>query len=129
MTLGAPTPPGSPTTLGVTLDILGGTFTQANSNLSIYAPTSGPYNAIAIMQPTANPTTTLQVQFGSGNEHLDGMIYAPGAEVDLHDNGGGVTATGIIAKSMSIKSSSITIPSYSAAHPLTTPLRAVTMVE
>jgi len=80
------------------------------------------------MQPASN-ATTLQVQFGSGNETLDGMIYAPGAEVYLQDNGGGVTATGVIADTMYIKSSSLTIPSYSAAHPTTTPLRAVTLVE
>jgi Flp pilus assembly protein TadG len=121
MTLGS-------STSGVTLDIYSGTFNQGNSNLSIFAPTSGTYNGIAIMQPASN-ATTLQVQFGSGNETLDGMIYAPGAEVYLQDNGGGVTATGVIADTMYIKSSSLTIPSYSAAHPTTTPLRAVTLVE
>ena len=114
---------------GATLDILGGSFGQGNANLSVFAPTAGPFNGIAILQPTSNPTTPLQVQFGSGNETLDGMIYAPGVEVYLQDNGGGVTATGVIADTMYIKSSSLTIPSYSAAHPTTTPLRAVTMVE
>jgi hypothetical protein len=113
---------------GVTLDIYGGSFSQGNSNLSIYAPTSGTYNGIAIMQPIGN-TNQLQVQFGSSNETLDGMIYAPGAEVFLQDNGGGVTATGVVANTMEVKSSSLTIPSYSAAHPTTTPLRTVTLVE
>ena len=121
MTLGS-------STSGVTLDIYSGSFSQGNSNLSIFAPTSGTYNGIAIMQPASN-ANQLQVQFGSGNETLDGMIYAPGAEVYLQDNGGGVTATGVIADTMYIKSSSLTIPSYSAAHPTTTPLRAVTLVE
>ncbi len=116
---------------GSTLDIgsNAGTLNQAsNSVLNITAPTSGTYNGIAIMQPAGN-TTDLQVQFGSNNETLDGMIYAPGAKVYLQDNGGGVTATGVVADTMEIKSSSLTIPSYSAAHPTTTPLRAVTMVE
>jgi Flp pilus assembly protein TadG len=121
MTLGS-------STSGVTLDIYSGSFNQANSNLSIFAPTSGTYNGIAIMQPASN-TNQLQIQFGSGNETLDGMVYAPGAEVYMQDNGGGVTATGVIADTMYIKSSSLTIPSYSAAHPTTTPLRAVTLVE
>ncbi len=117
-----------------TLDLYGvgssaGTLNQAsNSLLNITAPTKGPYNALAIMQPAGN-TTQLQVQFGSNNETLDGMIYAPGAEVFLQDNGGGVTASGVVADTMFIKSSSLTIPSYSAAHPTTTPLRKVTMVE
>jgi hypothetical protein len=117
-----------------TLDLYGvgssaGTLNQAsNSLLNITAPTKGPYNALAIMQPAGN-TTQLQVQFGSNNETLDGMIYAPGAEVFLQDNGGGVTASGVVADTMFIKSSSLTIPSYSAAHPTTTPLRKVTLVE
>jgi hypothetical protein len=121
MTLGS-------STSGVTLDIYGGSFNQGSSNLSIYAPTSGAYNGIAILQPAAN-TNQLQVQFGSSSEVLDGMIYAPGAEVFLQDHGGGVTATGVFADTMFIKSSTLTIPSYSAAHPTTTPLRAVTLVE
>ena len=132
---GVTIPTGATVTVnGGTLDLYGvgssaGTLNQAsNSLLNITAPTSGTYNGIAIMQPAGN-TTQLQVQFGSNNETLDGMIYAPGAEVFLQDNGGGVTATGVVADTMFIKSSSLTIPSYSAAHPTTTPLRAVTMVE
>jgi hypothetical protein len=122
-------------TSGVTLDIQGGTFQQANSNLSIFAPTTGgltgtgPYNGVALMQPSGN-ANPLQIQFGSGNETLDGMIYAPSAAVTLQDGGGGVVATGIVAKTMSLSgSTSFRIPSYSAAHPTTTPLRKVTMVE
>jgi hypothetical protein len=122
-------------TSGVTLDIYSGSFNQANSNLSIYAPTTGgltgtgPYNGVAIMQPASN-ASQLQVQFGSGNETLDGMIYAPKATVVLQDGGGGVTATGVVADKMTLQgSTSFTIPSYSAAHPTTTPLRKVTLVE
>ena len=121
-------------TAGATMELYGtgssaGTLNQAsNSLLNIYAPTSGAYNAVAILQPAAN-TTTLQVQFGSNNETLDGYIYAPGAEVYLQDNGGGVTASGIVANTMFVKSSSITIPSYSAANSGTTPLRVVSLVE
>jgi Flp pilus assembly protein TadG len=128
MTLGS-------STSGVTLDIQSGTFNQANSNLSIFAPTTGgltgtgPYNGIAIMQPASN-ASQLQVQFGSGTETLDGMIYAPAATVVLQDGGGGVTATGVVADKMTLQgSTSFTIPSYSAAHPTTTPLRSVTLVE
>jgi hypothetical protein len=80
------------------------------------------------MQPVTN-TNELQVQFGSGNQTLDGFIYAPGAEVYLQDHGGGITATGIVANTMFDKASTITIPSYSVAHPITTPLKKVTLVE
>ena len=121
-------------TSGATMDLYGtgssaGTLNQAsNSVLNIYSPTSGTYNGVAILQPASN-TTTLQVQFGSNNETLDGFIYAPGAEVYLQDNGGGVTASGVVANTMFVKSSSLTIPNYSVANPTTTPLRVVALVE
>lgn len=115
-------------TNGATLDIYQGSFNQANPQLTVYAPTSGPYNGIAIMQPAGN-ANQLQVQFGSGGQTLDGMIYAPGAQVYLQDHGGGVTATGIIALKMMVKSSTVNIPSYNLAHPTTSPLKTVTLVE
>jgi hypothetical protein len=111
-----------------TIDVYSGTFTQGNAILNVTAPTSGTYNGIALMQPATN-TTDLQVQFGSSNQTLDGYIYAPGAEVYLQDHGGGTTTTGIVAKSMFDKASTITIPSYDAAHPTTTANRVVTLVE
>jgi hypothetical protein len=111
-----------------TIDVYSGTFTQGNAILNVTAPTSGTYNGIALMQPATN-TTDLQVQFGSSNQTLDGYIYAPGAEVYLQDHGGGTTTTGIVAKSMFDKASTITIPSYDAAHPTTTENRVVTLVE
>ena len=115
-------------TNGATLDVYSGTFNQGTSVLSIYAPTSGTYNGIALMQPYTN-TNQLQVQFGSGNQVLDGYIYAPGAQVYLQDHGGGITATGIVAASLFDKASTITVPSYDAANPATTPNRRVVLVE
>ena len=111
-----------------TLDIYSGTFNQGNANLSITAPTSGIYNGIAILQPASN-TNQLQVQFGSSNQTLDGYIYAPGAQVYLQDNGGGVVATGLVAAGFYDKASTIRIPSYDIAHASTTPNRVVTLVE
>jgi Flp pilus assembly protein TadG len=117
-------------TYGAVMDLSGGTLNQnSNSIIDSYAPTSGTYNAVAIMQPATNTTTPLQVQFGSNNEVLDGIIYAPGTQVYLQDNGGGVTATGVITSTMFLKSSSITIPNYSNANPTTTPFRQLTMIE
>lgn len=119
---------GTVTVSNGTLDIYSGSFNQGNATLNVTAPTSGTYNGIAILQPSSN-TNELQVQFGSSNQTLDGMIYAPGAYVYLQDNGGGVTATGVFANTMKIKSSTLNIPSYNSAHPTTTPLRVVTLVE
>lgn len=115
-------------TTGGTLDIYGGTFNQGNAILNITAPTSGIYNGIAILQPSTN-TNTLQVQFGSSNQTLDGYVYAPGATVYMQDNGGGTTATGLVAGTFIDKASLFRIPSYDVAHPSTTPNRVVTLVE
>jgi hypothetical protein len=69
------------------------------------------------------------VQFGSNNETLSGYIYAPAATVTLHDQGGGVTASGLIAGSLCDLSGSLTLPPYNSANPNTTPLRTVALVE
>jgi len=47
----------------------------------------------------------------------------------MQDNGGGVTASGVIAKKMWVKSSSFKIPGYSTANLATTPFRIVTLTE
>lgn len=119
---------GTVTVNGGTLDIYSGTFNQGNAILNISAPTTGPYNGIAIMQPSSN-TNQLQVQFGSSNQTLDGYIYTPGSQVYLQDHGGGVTATGLVAESFFDKASTVRIPSYDLAHPSTTPNRVITLVE
>lgn len=119
---------GTVTVNGGTLDVYSGTFNQGNATLNISAPTTGPYNGIAIMQPSTN-TNQLQVQFGSSNQTLDGYIYAPGSQVYLQDHGGGVTATGLVAESFFDKASTVRIPSYDLAHPSTTPNRVITLVE
>ena len=128
-------------TLGATMDIEGGAFNinSGQANLSVYAPTSGTYDGIALMQPKSNTSSSsdngcsgvscLAVQFGSSSTFFDGMIFNPGGMVVMHDAGGGVKATGIIAATMNIKSSSLAILNYSSANPNTSPLRLVTMVE
>jgi Flp pilus assembly protein TadG len=120
-------------TNGATLEVWGGTLTQnSNSNLSIYAPTTEPSqgttNGIAILQPASN-TNALQVQFGSNNEVMDGFIYAPGADVTLHDSGGGVVATGFVAKTMNIGNGQLYLPNYNSANAQTTPLTQILLVE
>lgn len=120
---------GTVTVYGGTIDIYSGTFNQpSNTLVNVVAPTSGTYNGIAIMQPASN-TNQLKVQKGSNNQVLDGYIYAPGAQVYLQDNGGGINATGIVADNLYVKASTVTIPSYDTAHPSTTPNRVITLVE
>lgn len=121
-----------------TADVANGLLTQnSNSNFNITAPqVVGQWNnGIALLVPATNTTytptgnTELQVQFGSNNETFVGYIYAPNAQVYLQDHGGGITASGLISSSLDIKSSTVSIPSYNALNPATTPLRAVSLVE
>jgi hypothetical protein len=133
---------GNTTVTNGTFDIYQGQFTQNNAVLTMTASTSltSAYNGIAIMQPSTNTTDTckdpktttpcIQVQFGSGAGNLDGMIYAPTSEVYMQDNGGGTVTTGIIAYKIFEKASSLVITnSYNAAHPITSPLSTVELVE
>jgi len=117
-------------TNGATLDIYGGSYSQSSaSSLTIYAPTSGTYNAIALMQP-ANNTNALSLQFGSSGSTFDGMIYAPAAHVTLHDQGGGgVTATGVVAATMFVNGA-INIQNYAdfGNNKYTSPFRLVVLI-
>jgi Flp pilus assembly protein TadG len=121
-------------TSGATMELYGGTLTQDSGNsslISIFAPTSGSQgttNGIALWQPASN-TNALQVQFGSTNQTLDGFIYAPGADVTLHDSGGGVVATGFVAKTMNIGNGQLYLPNYNTANSRTTPLTQIVLVE
>jgi hypothetical protein len=121
-------------TSGAVMDIAGGTLTQNSASLlNIYAPTSGTYNGIAILQPTSNTTNNsssnpLQVQFGSNNQTLDGYIYAPGSYIFLQDHGGGIKTTGVVANQLYEKSSTMSITSYDLANPSTTPNRVMSLV-
>jgi Flp pilus assembly protein TadG len=130
-------------TSGATIDMEGGAFNvlSGQANLSVYAPTAADYNGIAIMQPSSNKSASsdntcngqtngcLSVQFGSASTFFDGMIFVPGGQVSLHDQGAGATASGLIADTFNMASSTMTIDNYSNANPFTTPLRRVQLTE
>lgn len=125
---------------GTPIDLYDGTFTQGNATLNVVAPTSGSFAGLAVVMSQADKTSTcqdpktttpcLQLQFGSSNSVLEGYIYAPGAQVYMQDNGGGITASGIIANTLYEKSSPLNITtSYDSMFPGVTPNRVVTLVE
>jgi hypothetical protein len=131
---------GTITVNGGTFDIYQGTFDQKNATVNMTAPTTGANNAISIMQPSSNTTGTcdpsaglaapcLQVQFGSSNMNLDGMIYAPTSSVYLQDQGGGTKTTTVISYNMFIKGNLTLTDNYNDAHASTTPLVTVALVE
>jgi hypothetical protein len=128
-------------TYGATVDLYGGGLSQQNNQLSIYAPTSGDYNSVALMQAASNtnnaqcpanksPDNCLLVQRGSSNSVFDGIIYAPKMSLEIQDGGGGVVATGVISDELYAKGSgTLNIYGYSAMNPNTTPFKLVTLVE
>lgn len=140
---------GNVSVTGGTMDIYQGSFANNNGNLNISAPTTGTYDGIAIMQPASNTTaqcqdnsiqhaintsTCLQVQFGSSSAtpptgNLDGIIYAPTATVYLQDQGGGVQAAAVISYDIYVNSQLTITDNYSHAHPGTSPLSHVELVE
>jgi len=135
-------------TINGTIMIQNGNYTQENTALTIDAPTSGTYNAIAIWVPASNTSVScdssissfkgdsapggacLQIQFGSGGtSSLDGMIYAPGAQLYLQDHGGAALVTTVIANEIFDKASTFTITNYNVVHGATSPLTNVALVE
>jgi hypothetical protein len=115
---------------GTTLDVNAGALDiTSNTTLTLVAPTSGTYNGVALMQPPSN-TSQINIQKGSSNANITGIIYAPKAKLYLNDNGGSISlVSDLIVDTLFIKASTLNISSYSASNPTTTPLRAVSLVE
>lgn len=147
---GATTPSTGPldsnSTYGATMDLAGGGLSQGNAQLTVFAPTQGTYNSIALMVPTSNtfnqtsggncpaykgsdPCTL--IQRGSSNSTFDGFIYSPNQCLEIQDGGGAIrNATGVIAACLFAKGSgSLNVNSYNQANPSTTPFKLVAMVE
>jgi hypothetical protein len=138
-------------TVNGTVDVAGGGYNSGNSNLTINAPGSDnnpadkslTYNSIGILQPASNTTSScqdgsakplkgegcLQIQFGSGNGMLNGVVYAPNSLVDLQDEGGNAGAQGVFAATVSVNSDLSITDSFFAQNPNSSPLSAITLVE
>jgi hypothetical protein len=119
---------------GTTLDIYSGALTMNSGTvLDLVAPTSGDTNGIALMEPSSN-SSAITIQKGNVTGSLTGIIYAPAAELYLQDSGGdksgGISlTTDLIINKLVDQTATLTVNSYSAANPTTTPLRAVALVE
>ena len=119
---------------GTTLDVYSGALTMNSGTvLDLVAPTSGDTNGIALMEPSWN-SSAITIQKGNVTGSLTGIIYAPAAELYLQDSGGdksgGISlTTDLIINKLVDQTATLTVNSYSAANPTTTPLRAVALVE
>lgn len=100
------------------------------SSFTIYAPAdpNSTYNGVALYQsPTDN--SAMQISFGSSSAVFDGMVFAPGAAVTLHDEGGGgLTASGMVVGTIYINGK-ISLTSYNDFNPVTTPFKVISLVE
>jgi hypothetical protein len=123
---------------GTTIDINSGTLSTATGTTwGLYAPQAAAtdytnYNGIALMQPKTN-SNTLSIQNGNAYGTIDGIIYAPSAQLFLNDSGGdksgGITLiTDLVVGSLYDKTTTLNITSYSQTNS-GSPLTRVTLVE
>ncbi|MGH9586701.1 MAG: hypothetical protein ACRD3F_07085, partial [Acidobacteriaceae bacterium] len=72
---------------GVTIILLpGASFGTANASVTLSPPASGPFANVLIDAP--NYTGELNLDFGMSTVTLNGVIYAPQADLSLQDQGG-----------------------------------------
>lgn len=119
---------------GTTLDIATGALSEstAGTYLDLVAPTSGPYNGIAIMEPPPN-TNPMTFDFGYSSGLIDGIIWAPLAQLVLHDSGGDKVGglqliTDLIVNTLYDQTATLSITNYSSTVS-TSPLTKVALVE
>jgi len=136
---------GSVTGTGVTLYLAnGGLSATTNSTLDLVAPTSAtptnPYNGILIDDQGTN---TIELEMGNATGTLTGVMYAPNAQLYVHDSGGdssggtGVTGTNaldlnvdLVVNTFNDQTGDLTINPYSKTFGAgTSPLTKVTLVE
>jgi len=130
---------------GATLDIVSGPLNiNTGTTLGLVAPacsnastadycSGGGLNGLVLMEPPTN-TNTLQFQKGNSCGSITGIIYMPSAQFYMQDSGGDQCGglnltTDMVVGQLFDKTSSLTIASYSAQNPTTSPLREVSLVE
>jgi Flp pilus assembly protein TadG len=133
-TVSTPQPTSGNPSNGSTIDINSGTLSiSTGTTLSLYAPLSGTYQGIALIEPSTN-SNPITIQKGDASGLIDGIIYAPSAELFLQDSGGdksgGLTLiTDLIVGKLFDKTATLSIQSFSQTNPGGSPLTKVTLVE
>jgi hypothetical protein len=133
-TVSTPQPTSLNPSNGATIDIDSGTLSiGTGTTLSLYAPLAGTYQGLAIVEPSHN-SNQITIQKGDASGLIDGIIYAPSAELFLQDSGGdksgGLTLiTDLIVGQLFDKTATLSINSFSQTNPGGSPLTKVTLVE
>lgn len=106
-----------PCSTGATIDIAGGALTDNTNGLyNLTAPSTGSFANIALMQPPSD-TNIISIQTGNSLGTIDGIIYAPTAQLYLNDSGGdsgggAVLKTDLIVGSLNDKTAFLTIQGF-----------------
>ncbi len=111
---------------GVTLYLLGSTDLTGNVILDLTAPTSGTYNGILIDQPASN-SQTLSLA-GHAGSTLQGIIYAPGANVSFTGNSDSNVYANFVVSSLTLVGNAA-FNDYATIAGNNTPLTAARLVE
>lgn len=133
---------GTVTGLGVTLYLAnGGLSATTNSTLTLVAPSGSqfPTNGLVIYEAHGN-TGTIEFEMGNATGSVTGIIYAPSAQLYIHDSGGdssgGTTVAAMVfdidldVDTFYDKTGSLTLTSYTQTSGSdTSPLTKVTLVE
>ena len=132
-TISTPIPTDASPGLGSTIDIDSGTLSiNTGTTLALYAPHSGTYNGIALLEPSKN-SHQITIQKGDASGLINGIIYAPSAELFLQDSGGDKSGglslvTDLIVGKLFDKTATLSVQSYSQSTS-TSPLTKVALVE
>jgi hypothetical protein len=119
---------GSLTGTGVSFYDQGSVTVTGSGNLDLTAPLSGPNSGVLFNQPLSD--THAMAITGSGGDTIQGIVYAPGAQLTLTGSGNLSTSLDIIVDSLQVSGSgSITDTNYSAVTNTNSLLAKLTMVE
>lgn len=119
---------GSMTGTNVMFYDTGAVTLTGSGNMNLTAPTSGTYSGVLIYQPSSD-TSGMSIT-GSGGDKLQGIVYAPGAQLTLTGSGSLTVSLDLIVDSLKeTGSGSITDTNYSAVTNTNSVLSKLIMVE
>ncbi|MDE3105880.1 MAG: Tad domain-containing protein [Acidobacteriota bacterium] len=111
---------------GVTLVLLGSTSIVGTGVVDLTAPTSGTYSGILFYQPSTNTNSITLV--GNSGSTIEGVQYAPSADVSFTGNSGSTIYTDFVANSLSLVGNS-SFQSYASLPGATSPITTAVLVE
>jgi hypothetical protein len=112
-------------TAGVQLVLYGSTSMGGNTNLKLKAIQADPYDGLLIWQPASNISPLNLI--GTPGSDLEGIVYAPTADVSLQGHAGATIAVDFVVKTLSLQGDA-TLTSYAAVDPNNI-LKTVRLVE